>query len=354
MKRDRALDYIRIILTLMIVVFHFCEANGFYSSKFFVMSNGTWGWVATSSFILLSGYLLRKLYGNLTKHNVGSFYKKRMLSLFPSFYIAFIICFIIHSIYLGSPLYGGHPFKIIFSILGIDSYVGLYGISTYAVVGEWFTGLIIMLYLLFPLLNYLMNKAKIVVIIVSILLFGLYIANAFLQLDPTISDASVITGVFIFWCGMLIYDNSEIITKFKPLAIIFIACYITLAVMPIPGPRMLISNAMGLLLFISLLIVFSIKIPGNRKAEEKSTSKSIVSYLSIISYEVYLVHHFVLYKAAAFVDTHVNRENLNSFINSFMCVAFFICLLGLILMFAALIHFISDIISDKLKRLLKI
>lgn len=287
LKRDISFDYIRIILTLMIVTFHFCEANGFYSSKLFTMANGTWGWVATTAFILLSGYLLRMRHGN--KVELLTFYKKRFLTLFPSFYIAFLISFIIHAICLRSPFFGGHPVKIIFSILAIDSYVGLYGISTYSVVGEWFTGLIIMLYLLYPLLDFLMEKAR---WIITVFLFALYIINAIYKIDPTTVDASIITGLFIFWCGMLISEYSDIIRAKRFVSFILLLPFLILIFYKINLPVLFTTNIMGLLLFLTLIILLKgISIAGK-----------MAGFLSSISYEVYLIHHFIMYKLATIIS----------------------------------------------------
>lgn len=297
-EREIGLDLIRIILIWMIFNFHFCEANVLYSSRFFTMANGTWGWVATSSFIVLSGFLLARRYEKL--ESSWKFYKKRFLTIYPSFYIAFLVGFIIHGISLGSPFYGGHPAKILLTILGFDSYAGLYGVSTYAVVGEWFTGMIVILYLLYPALNLLMNRCRITA---SIVFFLLYVLNVIIGLDPTTADASVITGIFIFWCGMLIGQYSEWIKKCKILGLVSWIVFLFFSFIKIGLVTIFACNFMGILLFLGLLILCQ-GLKGDNKVGK------LLAFLSGISYEVYLIHHFIMYKFAAVTTEPIRRNPL--------------------------------------------
>lgn len=328
MKRDIGLDLIRIILTLIIVLFHFGNAFGLLTTRLYHLANGTWCWGAVGAFTIMSGYLLRSRYGSMD--NVLQFYKKRVLTLFPSFYVAFVICFIIHSIELGSPFYGGNPVKIILSLLCIDSYVSLYGVSTYAVVGEWYTGMIIVLYILFPLLNRAMVRIKWTL---AALLTALFLINIFFKIDPTINDASLITGIFLFFVGMLIADYSEKIKKMWYVGIILFIISVLLVVIPIPVPNAVSTNVMSITVFTSLLILFSyIKISEFKGA----------TFLSGIAYEMYLIHQFVIGKMLMVLDA--SQKSV------VVLAGYYVAIVAVTIFFSVIISFIAGLIIDFIEK----
>lgn len=251
------------------------------------MPNGTWTWGAVGAFTVMSGYLLRLRYKDNT--DIKLFYKKRLLTLFPSFYIAFLIGYIVHSIETGSMFYGGHPAKIIFTFLGIDSYVGLYGISTYAIVGEWYTGIIIIMYFLFPLLNWICNRIKLPA---TIGLIAVFIANCILRPNQNMPETSIFTAILLFWTGMIISDASEYLLKHNWIGIITLAAVVILIAVPIPVmPRIINLDIVSILLFLTLILLFS-------NLDQFKISNTIIFFLSGISYEIYLIHHFLVYELA--------------------------------------------------------
>ena len=66
----------------------------------------------------------------------------------------------------------GHWAKILYSIIGSDSYLS-YKLNTYFIAGEWFLGEIIIIYLLYPLILWIINKN--IILIFFILIIGYYI-----------------------------------------------------------------------------------------------------------------------------------------------------------------------------------
>ena len=118
-------------------------------------------------------------YGNGEKE-VLDFFKKRWLSIFPMFYIAWTVMYIINSLRVGSWFWGGPRRNFLLSAIGMDGYFLHLGMNYYNL-GEWFLGGIILLYLLYPLLLFLWNKAKIpsTVLITFIFLFNFVCGSVF-------------------------------------------------------------------------------------------------------------------------------------------------------------------------------
>ena len=81
------------------------------------------------------------------------------------FYILYIVYFLFllfqsHSVHNIFPE-GIPAWRIVFTFLGMDSWVSMHGISTFSLtIGEWFLGCLILLYLIFPLLRFFMIKSE--------------------------------------------------------------------------------------------------------------------------------------------------------------------------------------------------
>ena len=306
-NRKYELDYLRFIAILMIFTFHYTCTYQLFDSPFYKHANGGWGCPGTSVFFILSGYLLRSKYKEI--NNLKNFYKKRFLSIFPTFYIAFIVCYLLFSIKSRNFLYGGNPLKLIFTILGIDNYMGFYGIYTYALVGEWFTAIIVIAYLLYPLLNYFFNKNKYITISCIAIL---YLLNSIIGIDPVIADASLFSGIFLFTVGMFLNDiqiKSEL-TKIILLVLIVFSLLITTIEIPSIIPKVIINNMLGINLFIILRYLFTFI---SRKPKFFKINNA-AKFFSTISYCIYISHHFILNNLAPLFGPLLNTR-LSHFIN---------------------------------------
>ncbi len=103
--------------------------------------------------------------------NLKLFYIKRIRSIYPMYYSAYIIIFIAKIILYGFS-FSAPIWTLILTFLGIDGWSAEL-IPNYALVGDWFIGCIIIIYIFFPLLRYLIKHANITIIMYSIL-FLLY------------------------------------------------------------------------------------------------------------------------------------------------------------------------------------
>ena len=98
MKRDIGLDYVRCVLALMILLYHFntlFDAHGIsgYHQFIYTFANGYWGAVVVRAFWILSAVCLMK--STERDYNLLQFYKKRVLRLFPVYYVSWVFIFVV-------------------------------------------------------------------------------------------------------------------------------------------------------------------------------------------------------------------------------------------------------------------
>lgn len=325
MKRNTSLDFIRAFATFLIVTFHFAYFGNQTDSILFGYANGGWGSVGTTLFFLLSGYVLYAKYPIIS--NVKTFYKKRFLSIYPMFYLAFLFAYILHAFRGYGLTYGGSPLRLVFTLFGVDSYLGFYSIKSYHLVAEWFTTIIILLYMLYPVLVRLFAKKRTLTTVVILLL---YLFN--LQFDFFIvpDDANIITGLFCFWLGMLfgkIFTHTEAFEsgvkpsfllrfrKWIPIFSLLLAFLIMFV--KLPWQPLLWKNLLGISLFLFLheIAHLLLRIPGVSFFSEK---------LSKYSYAVYLIHHFIINDFYTLIKSYMPDRHTTLFL--YFALVYLICI----------------------------
>lgn len=181
MKKERLfyLDFVRAIAAISIILTHF-NAKYLYlnpptpekaviTTRVSNLYIGDWG---VSLFFIISGAALMYVYAD--KCELKKFYKKRFLSIYPMFWIAYIAAFCFLFYVNKSVIRSGIPkWRIIFSVLGLDGLLLSNGVDTYYILGEWFLGVIVMVYILFPLIRKLLNeKPKLLLVLTALLYVG--------------------------------------------------------------------------------------------------------------------------------------------------------------------------------------
>lgn len=277
------ISILKIIAIWMVFNFHYTIIIG-KEEFLFWFANGDWGTVGTTLFLLVSGNSLARKYGE--KLNVKEFYKKRWLAIFPMFYLCYFMACILHTVILQNDIFAGvEPWTAIFTLIGADNYVYLLGISSFAIVGEWYTALIVSLYILFPLIQLLYRK-KLVIGTIAILI--IYVLNLIFDIGPVIDDAHLITGLTVFWIGMLTYKYEEKIQKAPvPVKIAVLAMALVLMLVKLPGIVLLYKNLFGVLIFIIFMFI--------GKYLDSKKEPVVIQFLCKIEYGIYLCHHTVLY-----------------------------------------------------------
>lgn len=155
----------RACCSIGIIIFHY-----FYHSKgnfklLYKTANSNWGFLFVTCFFCISGSVL--YYNYPCVNSIKNFYYKRWKSIFPGYYICFIYFFIKNVFKYHKFFYNGHWVRLIFTIFGMDGYLG-YRFKTYYLIGEWFLGSIIIIYFLYPLLSYLVHKNILIIHFIAI------------------------------------------------------------------------------------------------------------------------------------------------------------------------------------------
>lgn len=170
--------FARSFCSIGIVIFHyFCHSKGTFK-LFYLTANSSWGYLFVISFYSISGTVLYYNYSKIP--SMKTFYFKRWKSIFPSYYICFIFFFIQNVFKFHKLFYNGHWSRLIFTVFGMDGYLR-YRFKTYGLVGEWFLGSIIILYILYPLLSWIMNKNILIIHFIVLTFYPLmYLTNFFI------------------------------------------------------------------------------------------------------------------------------------------------------------------------------
>ncbi|MCM1263319.1 MAG: acyltransferase [Butyrivibrio sp.] len=164
MKKERVLylDLIRIICFLMVTAFHFSDTAKAYAINADVeLYQGivriVWGPIAVSCFFMVSGASLIYRYGQ-EEFSLKEFYKKRFFGLYPLFWLAYLFAFL-DFFYRAKSMPTAPKINFLLSVIAMDGYFSDW-IPTFYLIGEWFLGVIVVLYLLFPLYRVVMRKCK--------------------------------------------------------------------------------------------------------------------------------------------------------------------------------------------------
>jgi len=275
------LDFVRAICALGIVIYHFSgKINETLYFPFYAFKNGYWGRVLVTCFFILSGMTL--YYHNSSIDDYKLFFVKRIKSIYPSFYLVYIPLFFVNAFLNKSIFWKGNPLKLVLSILGVDGYF-YYITPNYYIIGEWFLGAIILLYILYPLIVLLVEKTKWVYPLIVILLYVWQTSfSDIFAIDPY---HNLISCVFSFSLGIYIMKY-ELWNKI-PLTIVSFILFVLLVVIKIPFLVMYLEKITGISLFfvLSFLGVYAVK---------NEVLKKVIKLLSAVSYEMFLVHHVVI------------------------------------------------------------
>lgn len=271
--------FARAFCSLGIVTSHFFAHSRGNFKLLQKTANSSFGFIFVTSFFCISGFVLHYNYPKII--SIKRFYFKRWKSIFPAFYICFFYFYLRNVFNKRKFLYNGHWIKFFISIIGLDGYL-LYKIKTYYLVGEWFLGAIVIIYILFPLLSWIIKKQNIFIFIfISLYYFFIYKVKYF-----TISNhRNIITCIISFYFGMNSIKYRNFYFENKRSAIVFLLILLTLSSIKISS-FVLIDQIQGISFFIIIVNIgeYFFKINNNK----------IVNKISKLSYSIYLFHHQII------------------------------------------------------------
>lgn len=273
-------NFVRATCALGIVLYHFaCHTSGTLFP--FRYANGDIGDVIVTCFFILSGFCLYNKYKQV--NDLKTFYYKRWHSIFPKFYILWGILYFINVYKKGSFLYNGSVEKLLYTVFGIDGYL-LYLEKNYYIIGEWFLGAIILLYLFYPLLVKVINFSVFSLVLISLLI---YVCPIYFFTSPywgMIYFRSFGSCLISFCVGMVC---NKVVDKFDNFIYVYFIFFFVLSFVELSlfNDIQLISHVLGFILFCILCYI-----------GKKTSSNSIIKLYSDISYEIFLIQHIVIIK----------------------------------------------------------
>ncbi len=265
------------------------------------------GDLGVSLFFIISGAALIYVYREECK--LKEFYTKRFFSLYPMFWAAYFIAFLYffyklkHMVHMDIP-----KANFLLTILGMDGYLSEL-VPSYYLLGEWFLGYIILMYLCFPLLRKLvLAYPKITVAAVA----ALYVPFAFFKLSPGFPASKILLVRFpeiLF--GMLF------VLKIKTVPLGAALC--SLAVLIANGalrPRIAANfqvTYVGICFF--LLLVYC------SKWIDRPMVRAVCHTIGKYSYAIFLTHHVIIDELALhFPMADLNRSERYLLFLLYLCV----------------------------------
>ena len=246
-----------------------------------------------SLFLIISGASLMYVYEE--KLDLKTFYKKRFLNIFPMFWIAYVIAFLLY-FYRNGNIGAAPKRNIIFSILGMDSYLAELGMQTFVRVGLWFLGFIIIVYLFFPLLRKGVNDyCKITIVIVGIL----YICSVlFLKnyCNPTIILTTRLPEIVF---GMIFVKYIKNVNPY--VAILSLGVCIANTVLKPTFSSNIQTTYVGIAAFLVLVFI--------AKYVKWKAVKNICSVICKYSYPCFIVHFQILHRVTSHFDIYALTKN---------------------------------------------
>lgn len=318
-KRLFSYDFVRCFATLTVVWLHFRIHTLIPEFAYTDFSDTNFGRQIVTVFFIISGVMsarsaMREDESVPFGKRVLEYYKKRWWAIFPAFYAAYLLAMVISH---GGPTIILTP-RILFTVFGIDGYVEEYGIVTSYLVGEWFLGLLILLYVLTPFLVRLVRKYP----VPSGIVFTLaYVAVVLFLPLPRTKETSILVRGFDYIIGL--YIGSYVKKVDWRFAVPGVLALPFLFITGFPGPGSFIDTLLGtatyfLLLYIGMLIggeagIGQKKLPevgaegagtdpvpgGQAPAPVRSgfripDPRLLVLFIAERSYEIYLMHHVVI------------------------------------------------------------
>lgn len=315
-------DLIRILSCVFVMTVHFNAAVCGYAGGLFLYPNeiipNFWaggkvylGTLGNVLFFLLSGASLM-LSNREPIHNPAVFYQKRLLSLYPSFWIAFSVAACVDFLSTkGIP--AGTPLQLLAALSGLEGYLSQLGLAgaVYYKLGEWFLGAIILLYLIFPGVHRCLNRAPIFTCVVC---SGMYIAGLWTIYRnlPHCGYTSLLICLPEMVLGM-VYVRYDL--RNRPRLSLGI-CLGTLAVVGLLH-RYLMADFLALLMAVSIFLILMVCARWVTSPRVTATLASAAK----LTYPLFLVHHWLVYKL-------VQGFDLSSLPRRYVVLLFLIYLAG--------------------------
>jgi len=292
-KFSRNIYSIRAISMFLIVIYHIGSwfISIYLNSPVLLQMFYSFGFIGIDLFFFLSGMMLvvNILHRDLEKHSWNEWYKKRILRIFPGYWIMYILILLIYFVTMR------FYFELTFILINFSGFQMIplknpnFGVIHFI---YWFITVMLLCYLLCPLFFYVIRRNFKATLIIGVILFVVFVFYAALTKVESFNEyliMFIIAKFFVFFFGMTFgywigENNMENLEKiYNPkvglyLFIIFVGIFIFFFL--IAGTYIFMFPMMSIIIIPLLLFVFN-------KFDE--ANKPLL-FFGERSYEIYLNH----------------------------------------------------------------
>lgn len=297
-KRLFSIDFIRSISLLFVFIYHFNIHMLITRGKDALLCwNGNeyidLGQIAVGLFLVVSGYCNMMASGN---ESIRGFYKKRLLRIYPLFYVSYIFCLLMLVIFNGSVSFQAAPIKFFLTLLGLDGYF-LYRTPTFYVTGEWFLGALLMFYAVFPFLRVLTNRIPLTALAASFLMYFISHENyqSFFKMYEWYHLVTLLPLFMYGICAQKFEEKKSFL--FYTTSIALSGCYLVFG-----GDVITMKIVVCIFLYALIMFVF-------RWSVLASSTLSFFVKIADISFPIFLVHHVIIRLAAGPISVLLGVNN---------------------------------------------
>lgn len=284
------LDFIRAIAVFTIILTHYnalyiyMEPQHLEKTILTVYPFGIYiGNLGVALFFIISGAALMYTYEKET-FSIKKFYIKRFTAIYPMWWIACILAFSYWLLtYKTANPWGAESWKILLTFIGFDQYFAHLTI-TFGIIGEWFLGCIILIYLIFPIVRYCIIKQPLATTVIVLTLYFYFI---FFNPWPLYTSVNIFVRFPEFIFGMLFVKYRKNV-DWKT----FIIAIAILAITSWKNPGWsgdLKTTYIGIAFFVVLVYLA-------RFFEKSKGTNYFCSKICKYSYAVFISHHLVIYE----------------------------------------------------------
>ncbi|WP_028357574.1 acyltransferase family protein [Brackiella oedipodis] len=291
--RIKSYDCLRVLSFLCIVIYHSQFHTAEHYGYFDWMEWMNLGGIGVTFFIVISGCSLA-----LSAHrqsSIGDFYRRRFSSILPFYWVAYVFVLVFLFVTQGETHMEGKITKILLSVFALDGYMSSTR-STYYLVGEWFTGFIVLLYLFSPLLIKGSKRRPVMTLVIVTVISWLSInysgfVNHYVRIWSQVGLWNPTSRMFEFVAGILI--TLYLIHHPQRLRLVAVLCllYVLIAVFVLQKSFLLNLDLFALSIWVATFIVLLAIIEAIPIGER---AYSVIEVLSKYSFMAFLYHHQVL------------------------------------------------------------
>jgi peptidoglycan/LPS O-acetylase OafA/YrhL len=306
--RKHYIDIIRAIAVMDIFFYHFwisaTDHLGMAFPAFSKHANGSWGSFGVFLFFMISGNVIYTKYGD--KLNIISFYKARFFKIYPMFWFTYAF-FFLFTFWQGRLFPNGNLINMWQTIVGMDGLFIVLNAENFYILGEWFLGTIILIYLIYPLIRLIMKRLGFTVAILF-LFSSLIYYNNFFNLFTIVPWVNIFVCIFYFCYGSWI--ERQILKLKYNIRLLITALFVILSIVLITLPMTFVSPQYALLKehFVNIILcssVFMLTICASPLIEKLPLIMTALRKVSDNSYTIFLCHHVII----AYVTQHFMADD---------------------------------------------